>query len=232
MRRVCGKKARRRRHTRSVLVFFFSSRRRHTRYISVTGVQTCALPILVLAGQKGRELRDGSKIATKFENLAQQYFEDKGIDIELINSPGATEIKPQLGLADFIVDITSTGSTIKNNGLDILDVLLRSNAILIANKDSMKEKGKEIANIKMAMESVLLADNKSYMMFNIRKDTLDRIMGDIPCMRAPTIVRTGDDSVVSVQTVVPTDGVSEAITQLKGYGSTDILVMDIKRVIL
>ena len=125
-----------------------------------------------------------------------------------------------------------SGSRMKSNGLDVFDVLLKSNAVLIANKDSMKGKEKEIADIKMAMESVLLADNKSYMMFNIRKDTLDRIMRKIPCMRDPTIVRTGDDSVVSVQTVVPTDGVSEAITQLKGYGSTDILVMDIKRVIL
>ncbi len=187
---------------------------------------------LVLAGPKREDIRNGVRVATKFENLARQYFENKNIKIELINSLGATEIKPQLGLADFIVDITSTGSTIKNNGLEIFDVLLRSNAILIANKNSLKEKEKEIETVKMAIESVLLAENKSYMMFNIRKNTLDRIIEEIPCMRAPTIGRTGDDSVVSVHTVVPTDRVSETIIQLKGYEATDILVMDIKRVIL
>ena len=187
---------------------------------------------LVLAGPAGMEVRNGLKVATKFENLAQQYFDNKGIEVELVNSPGATEIKPQLGLADFIVDITSTGTTLKNNGLEIYDVLLKSNAVLIANKDSMNEKMKEITDIKMAIESVLLADNKSYMMFNIRRDTLDSIIEEIPCMRAPTIVRTSDDNVVSVQTVVPTDGISEAITRLKRYGTMDILVMDIKRVIL
>jgi len=187
---------------------------------------------LVLAGQKGKELKNGVRISTKFINLTRDYLEAKGLEAEITNSLGATEIKPQLGLADFIVDITSTGSTLNKNDLEVYDVLLKSNAVLIANKDSVKTKEKNISDIKLVLQSVLLAENKSYVMFNISNDTLSKIIGQIPCMRAPTIVKTGDESVVSVQTVVPTDEVSKIITYLKSQGTTDILVMEIKRVVV
>lgn len=187
---------------------------------------------LVLAGPKSKQLKNGIKIATKYQNTTREYFKKKGIQAEIIDSTGATEIKPQLGLADFIVDITSTGSTLKMNNLSIYDVLLNSNAVLIANKDSIVKKKKEIANIKLALESVILAENRSYVMFNISKDILSKIINQIPCMRAPTIVKTSDDSIVSVQTVVPTNDISKTITWLKNFGTTDILVLDIKQVVV
>jgi len=187
---------------------------------------------LVLAGPKSKQLKNGIKIATKYQNTTREYFKKKGIQAEIIDSTGATEIKPQLGLADFIVDITSTGSTLKMNNLSIYDVLLNSNAVLIANKDSIVKKKKEIANIKLALESVILAENRSYVMFNISKDILSKIIDQIPCMRAPTIVKTSDDSVVSVQTVVPTNDISKTVARLKNFGTTDILVLDIKRVVV
>ena len=122
---------------------------------------------LVLAGPKKKKLKDGIKIATKYQNITGEYLKKKRIQAKIINSSGATEIKPRLGLADFIVDITSTGSTLKMNNLVIYDVLLKSNAILIANKKSLVEKKKEIADIKLAIESVILAENRNYVMFNI-----------------------------------------------------------------
>lgn len=187
---------------------------------------------LVLAGPEKAKLKNGVKIATKYQNITRKYLKEKRIQAEIIDSPGATEIKPQLGLSDFIVDITSTGSTLKMNNLVVYDVILKSNAVLIANKKSIVEKRKEIADIKLALESVILAENKSYVMFNISKDILANIMDQIPCMRAPTIVKTGDDNVVSVQTVVPTNDISKTITKLKNFGTTDILVLDIKRVVV
>ena len=134
--------------------------------------------------------------------------------------------------AEFIVDITSTGSTLKINNLVTYDILLESNAVLIANKTSLIEKENEIQDIKLAIESVILADNRSYIMFNISKEILSRIIDQIPCMRAPTIVKTSDESIVSVQTVVPTSDISKTITKLKKFGTTDILVLDIKRVVV
>ncbi len=187
---------------------------------------------LVLAGPGRAKLKNGVKIATKYQNITRKYLKEKRIQAEIIDSSGATEIKPQLGLSDFIVDITSTGSTLKMNNLVVYDVILKSNAVLIANKKSIVEKRKEIADIKLALESVILAENKSYVMFNISKDILANIMDQIPCMRAPTIVKTGDDNVVSVQTVVPTNDISKTITKLKNFGTTDILVLDIKRVVV
>lgn len=187
---------------------------------------------LVLAGPEKAKLKNGVKIATKYQNITRKYLREKKIQAEIIYSSGATEIKPQLGLSDFIVDITSTGSTLKMNNLVVYDVILKSNAILIANKKSIVEKRKEIVDIKLALESVILAENKSYVMFNISKDILANIMDQIPCMRAPTIVKTGDDNVVSVQTVVSTNDISKTITKLKNLGTTDILVLDIKRVVV
>ena len=187
---------------------------------------------LVLAGPKNKKISNITTIATKYENISKKYLKDKKIDAKLISSPGATEIKPQLGLADFIIDITSTGSTLKNNNLTIYDTILESNAALIANKDCLTQKNKEIEDIKLALKSVILAENKSYLIFNISKEILTRILDQIPCMRAPTIVNTGDENMVSVQTVVPTNDVSNTITKLKNFGTTDILVLDIKRVVV
>jgi ATP phosphoribosyltransferase len=187
---------------------------------------------LVLAGPKRKKLKDGMKIATKYQNISREYLKKKGIQAEIINSSGATEIQPRLGLADFIIDLTSTGSTLKMNNLAIYDVLLESNAVLIANNKSFVEKKKEIADIKLVIESVIFAENRSYMMFNISKEIISNIINQIPCMKAPTIVKTSDDSIVSVQTVVPTNAISQMITKLKTLGATDILVLDINRVVI
>jgi len=187
---------------------------------------------MVLAGPKNKKFVTGLKVATKYENIAKEYLGKKGINSKIINSQGATELKPQLNLADFIIDITSTGETLKANGLKIYEVLFESNAVLIANKKSLKEKSTEILDIKIAIQSVILAENKSYLIFNLSKKTLDKIINQIPCMRAPTIVKTGDKNVVSVQTVVPTNDISTTINKLKKLGSTDVLVLDIKRVII
>jgi len=187
---------------------------------------------VVLAGPKNKKLVDGVKIATKYKNIAYSYLKEKKIKSIIIDSAGATELKPRLNLADFIIDITSTGETLKANGLKIYDVLLKSNAILIANKESLKEKSEEINDIRVAIQSVILAENKSYMMFNLSKKALDKIIDKIPCMKAPTIVKTSDKNIVSVQTVVPTNKISETITKLKSLGTTDVLVLDIKRVVI
>lgn len=187
---------------------------------------------LVLAGPKRKKLKDGMKIATKYQNISREYLKKKGIQAEIINSSGATEIQPRLGLADFIIDLTSTGTTLKMNNLAIYDVLLESNAVLIANNKSFVEKKKEIADIKLVIESVIFAENRSYMMFNISKEIISNIINQIPCMKAPTIVKTSDDSIVSVQTVVPTNAISQMITKLKNLGATDILVLDINRVVI
>lgn len=187
---------------------------------------------LVLAGPKNKKLKNNVKIATKYQNITSKYLSKKNISAEVIKSSGATEIKPQLGLSDFIVDITSTGSSLKMNNLFVYDVILESNAVLIANRQSLVKKKKEISNFKLALESVILAENKSYVMFNISKDILSKIIDQIPCMKAPTIVNTSDEDVVSVQTVVSTNDISNIIIKLKNFGTSDILVLDIKRVVI
>ena len=96
----------------------------------------------------------------------------------------------------------------------------------------LAKQGLELSDIKLAIQSVISAENKSYLMFNISKEILEKIIDQIPCMRAPTIVKTSDESIVSVQTVVPTSNISKTITKLKNFGTSDILVLDIKRVVV
>ena len=187
---------------------------------------------LVLAGPKNKNLKNKVKIATKYKKITEKYLEEKNISAEILNSNGATEIKPSLGLADFIIDISSTGNTLKENDLVIHDYILKSNAVLIANKKSVKEKSKEIDDIQLAIQSVILAENKSYLMFNISREILKNIINQIPCMKAPTVIDTGEKEIVSVQTVVPTSDISKTITKLKSFGTSDILVLDIKRVVV
>jgi ATP phosphoribosyltransferase len=187
---------------------------------------------LVLAGPDKRKIQNGIRIATKYPKITRKYLRRLGINGEIIVSSGATEIKPQLGLSDFIVDLKSTGSTLKMNGLKVYDTLLESKAVLVGNKKSIVEKQKEIEIVKLVIESVILAENRSYVMFNISKKILNQVIGQIPCMRAPTIVKTGDDSVVAIQTVVPNDDISKIIMKLKSFGTSDILVLDIKRVVI
>jgi len=187
---------------------------------------------LVLAGFKNKNLKNNVKVATKYQNIAEKYLQEKKISAEIINSNGATELNPSLGLADFIIDITSTGNTLKENDLVVYDYILNSSAVLIANKKSLKEKSREIEDLKLAIQSVILAENKSYLIFNISKEILKNIIDQIPCMKAPTVLNTGNKEIVSVQTVVPTKEISKTITKLKGFGTSDILVLDIKRVVV
>jgi len=187
---------------------------------------------LVFAGPKNKKIEEITKVATKYKNISKKYLKNKKINAKIISSPGATEIKPQLGIADSIIDITSTGSTLKNNDLVIYDVILSSSAVLIANKECYKKNYKEIEEFIIALKSVILAENKNYLIFNIPKEVLTKIIDQIPCMRAPTIVNTGDKNIVSVQTVVPNVDVSNIISKLKKFGTTDILVLDINRVVV
>jgi ATP phosphoribosyltransferase len=172
---------------------------------------------LVLAGPKNRKIKNGIRIATKYPRLTKKFLNRLGIKGEIIVSSGATEIKPQLGLSDFIVDLKSTGSTLKMNGLMVYDTLLDSKAVIVGNKKSIVEKSKEIENVKLIIKSVILAENRSYVMFNISKKILNQMIGQI---------------LVAVQTVVPTKDISKIIMKLKSFGSSDILVLDIKRVVI
>ena len=208
---------------------------RDVREILDLGFGACRL---VVAAREESEVVDtthlppGTRVATTFPRIAAQYFEGLGIPIEITTVRGATEIAPHLGVADVIVDLTSTGSTLRVHSLREVGTVLESTARLIANPAALDdpEIGREVQNLATALESVLRAKAKRYLMANVPRDRLEEVRKVIPGLSGPTIVEVLDgDSWVAAHAVVDADLVYETISQLKGLGAQGILVTRIER---
>lgn len=176
----------------------------------------------------------GKTIATTLPNLSKRYFKRKKIPVKIIRVSGATEIIPYIGIADGIVDIVSTGTTLAMNKLRILDIILESAAYFIANKKSLKEKGKAelIDEINLSFKSVLSAEKKKYIMLNATSEAiLKKVINLIPCMESPTILKLAKKGEYAVHAVIDEEEISNTIRKLKKVGGKDILVLSIERVV-
>lgn len=178
------------------------------------------------------DYRAGMRVATEFENVAKKYFDKKKKKVEFVSISGAAEITPLLGLADLIVDLTSTGTTLKTHGLSVIDELFETTARLIANPQSLTEKGDKIENIKTAMESVIRARGRKLVMMNVPEEKLEEIKKIMPGMAGPTVSRVeAAEPMLAVQAVVEADRVYEVVRLAKKAGARDILVIPIERVL-
>jgi len=142
------------------------------------------------------DLPAGTRVATSFPRIASRYFESIGIAIEIAQVSGSTEIAPHLGVADVIVDLTSTGSTLRVNGLREIETILDSSARLIARRESLADPSKRsaIQDLATAIESVLRAQEKRYLMANVPRAKLDEVRKVIPGLSGPTIVEVLDSN--------------------------------------
>jgi ATP phosphoribosyltransferase len=185
------------------------------------------------SGIKGpKDYHDGMRVATKLANITGKHFSKKGIKCEIVPLAGATELAPQLGVADAIVDQVSTGNTLGENNLREVEEIAESSQYLIANKKSMKEKGDEIDTIKVSMESVLIADVKRYIMANVSSEgELKKVVKVMPAMESPTVLKLAREGAYSVHSVVERSELIETIRKLKAAGAKDILVMNMSRVV-
>jgi ATP phosphoribosyltransferase len=178
------------------------------------------------------DLPPGTRVATSFPRIAERYFERLGTPIEIAPVSGATEIAPHLGVADVIVDITSTGSTLRMNGLREIGTIMTSTARLVASPEALAEDrtAKSIGELSTALESVLRAQRKRYLMANVPKARLEEVRRIIPGINGPTIVDVLDgDGWVAAHAVVDSDQVYQSITRLKELGAEGILVTRIER---
>lgn len=172
------------------------------------------------------------KIATSFPNIAREYFEKLGKTPKIIEVSGATEITPRLGLSDVVVDITSSGSTLKSNKLRIIDKILESTAIVIANKNLNDEKKEKTQVLLRALKSVIDAREKKYLMAHVPKSSLDEIRAFLPGLSSPTIMSlAGDDQHVVMHVVVDADKVFDSIDRLKKLGGQGILIMTVDQMV-
>lgn len=175
---------------------------------------------------------EGKRIATEVVNITNQYLKDNGVKADVEFSWGATEVKVP-DLVDAIVDLTETGNSIRANKLRIVDTLLYTNTVLIANKEAWEnpEKRKKIENIAMLLQAALEANSKVGLKLNIEKSKLDAILADMPALRNPTINRLTDENWVAIDTILDEKVVREMIPELKARGAEGIIEYPLNKVV-
>ena len=182
--------------------------------------------------ESAKDIKPGSRVTTEYPNMTKKFFDDLGIDVELHFSYGATEAKVP-DLMDVVIDLTETGSTLRKNGLKIVDVIMESSSKLIANKESWEDpvKRKEIEDIKTLLLSVIEARGKVLLDMNVPADRLDAVIETLPSMKRPTVSQLYKSEYYAVETVVSKTEVNLLIPKLKELGAEDILEMDISKIV-
>ena len=178
------------------------------------------------------DIREDMKVATEFPVLTKKYLNEKGLDLKIVKLSGSTEAAPFIGIADLITDLTSTGTTLKMNHLEIIDVILESTIVLISNKESLKNKRNLIEAVSTSIKGVLDADRKKLIMMNVESKNLDNVKKVMPSMGGLTISEVlSETKTVAVQAVIDEDVVFELVNDLRNAGAKDILVVPIERII-
>jgi ATP phosphoribosyltransferase len=175
-------------------------------------------------------VKDGMRVASCFPRLTQEFFTRRGQQVSVVPVSGAAEIAPHLGIADIVVDLTSTGSTLKMNGLREVGTVLESSARLVASKRNDPESAQRLEELKQALGSVLAARGKRYLMANVPRKVLPQVREVLPGLNGPTVVdiMNGGDY-VAVHAVVPAKTIYRTINALKAIGCEGILVTRIER---
>lgn len=180
------------------------------------------------------DIPDKSRVATAFPHLTREFFEKQHIEINVIRISGATEVTPNIQVADLITEITETGSTLRQNQLKSIGTILKSEAVLIANQESFCEKETEIDQLKSSIKSVLDAAKKRYVMANVKKENLEKVKKVLPGISGPTVmevIKDEQDGMVAVHAVIGVDEVNETIIKLRDLKATGILILPIERMV-
>ena len=178
------------------------------------------------------DIKPNSRVSTEYPNMTRAFFDKLGIPVEIFFSYGATEAKvPEL--VDVVVDLTETGSTLRKNGLKIVDVIAESSTKLIANKKTWEkpEKRKAIEEIKTLLLAVIEARGKVLIDLNVHEDNLDAVVEALPSMKNPTVSKLYKSDFYAVETVVDKSEINILIPKLKSLGAEDILELDISKIV-
>jgi ATP phosphoribosyltransferase len=180
-----------------------------------------------------RTLPAGTRVASVFPTVTRRYFAELGVPVEIVPVSGAAEVAPHLGIADVIVDLTSTGSTLKVNGLREIATVLTSTARLISTpgpRAADPTRQAALRDLVTALESVIRARGQRYLMANVPRAALDQVKQVIPGLNGPTVIDVlNGGAMVAVHAVVPAATLYRTIAQLKGLGAEGILVTRIER---
>ncbi|MGB5497684.1 MAG: ATP phosphoribosyltransferase [Maribacter sp.] len=198
------------------------------------GFSKCRVSLAVPKSVKYNSVVDfqGKRIATSYPNTVREYLKEKGVEADLHIINGSVEIAPNIGLADAICDIVSSGSTLFKNNLKEVEVMLKSEAVLAVSKKISSDRRTILSKLQFRIKSVLQARQSKYVLLNSPNDRLDDILRLLPGMRSPTVLPLAEVGWSSVHTVINKDKFWEVIDELKQAGAEGILVCPIEKMVL
>uniref|UniRef100_UPI0040487BC8 ATP phosphoribosyltransferase n=1 Tax=Polaribacter sp. TaxID=1920175 RepID=UPI0040487BC8 len=198
------------------------------------GFSKCKVSLAIPKNKKytGISYFNEKKIATSYPNTIQAYLDKKGVSAQLHIINGSVEIAPNIGLADGICDIVSSGSTLFKNNLKEVEVLLTSEAVLAVSAKLSEENQKLLDKLQFRIQSVLKGRNSKYVLLNAPNDKLDQIIAVLPGMKSPTVLPLAAPGWSSVHSVIPKSQFWEIIDELKEKGAEGILVCPIEKMVL
>jgi ATP phosphoribosyltransferase len=174
---------------------------------------------------------DGLRVATAYPSSTARLLGERGITCELVPVSGSVEATPRLGLADAIVDLVSTGSTMDANGLRPVGTLLESQAVLLGGRAAVEARTELVERLELMLSGVVAARRRRYVMMNAHVDDLPKIRAVLPGMGAPSVLQLADEGEIAVHAAVDAADVWELLPVLRDAGATSILVLPIERLV-
>ncbi len=198
------------------------------------GFGKCRLSVAIKKGEEytGPQFLQGKSIATSYPVLVQQFLDKNNLQADIHEISGSVEIAPGIGLAEAIVDLVSSGSTLFMNGLKETEVILKSEAVLVRNNNLGQEKLDILEKLLFRIRSVKKAKNNKYILLNAPNEKLKDIIAVLPGMRSPTVLPLAQEGWSSVHSVLNENDFWEIIEQLKAAGAEGILVIPIEKMIV
>ncbi|MCQ2258084.1 MAG: ATP phosphoribosyltransferase [Bacteroidaceae bacterium] len=198
------------------------------------GFSKCRLSLAIPKAEnyEGLQWFEGKKIATSYPNILQKFMQENGINTDIHVITGSVEISPGIGLSDAIFDIVSSGSTLVSNNLREVEVVMKSEALLIGNPEMSAEKKAVLDELLFRIEAVKAAEDKKYVLMNVPTDKLEEIINVLPGAKSPTVMPLATEGWNSVHTVIDEKSFWEIISKLKELGAQGILVIPIEKMIL
>jgi len=207
---------------------------KHIEVIQKLGFSKCKVSVAVPKTFEYNSIQDlsGLRIATSYPNTVNEYFDSFGLKVDIHQISGSVEIAPNIGLADAIVDIVSSGSTLFKNNLREVEIILKSEAVLAVSPKVSPEIQKHIDTLKFRIQSVLRARNSKYILMNVPNDKIDEIGKILPVLRSLTVLPLAQEGWSSVHSVIDKDTFWDVIDKLKEAGAEGILVCPIEKMVL
>jgi ATP phosphoribosyltransferase len=197
------------------------------------GFGRCRLTIAVPNDSPYRTPEDlaGLRVATSHLNLTKRYFASRSIPVDVIPVSGAAEVAPRLGLAEAIVDLVSTGSTMVVNGLRPIEEVFASEAVLLANAGALQQDGAVLAQVETMLSATLAARDRKYLMMNAPEAKLAELEDLLPGLESPSIIPLAHKGMVAIHSVVEADAVWSLLPKLKAAGASGILILPIEKLV-